>query len=687
MTKIELKHRIFKTFISMLLIFSMLNIYFINIFGAGSGTIKIQLREYSNNAVTNIAIPNSKFELKKVGDSTFSMEGTTDSTGNYTFSGLENGEYEIVQRTTPDTYKLPNTNYTVNLTNGNNNSTVIVSNVKKNSSNIINITEGGRTSTTLRLKVLSNFDGETPIANASFLVTSMSGVRKEITTNQEGIATLEGLVYGNYTVTQISSPEGFMASPKEANFEIPKPDFNGYAEFVDVKFLNEPYDVETYGTLKINIFDNQDRTKVIPNVKLLITDDIGNSFVGSTDSNGSIVFKNFSKERTYSAKIIESPYDYEYSGANVQGNIKLDAISNTQTVSMYLPKKQTNKVTIVNHETGDLSVRILNSKFKLIHPDGSSREFVISNSNGTIEMDLPLSTDREYVLEQLTTDNRHIIHQKINFSLGRPATVYVPNKLTDPNSEKVSFSFTKEWVDKPASNQQVIVRLMQDGKVYGNGQHYTLYSNGGTQTKQFVNLPKYDAQHIAYNYSVQEDSVEGWYAEYQEISKNNWKISNYEGSMTGQCIIDPNKGLIWFSGENSAYMMENGVDIKKTINFPTYLDPTFGYGIAYDRTKGYLFGANRRGELAIMDPSRGENGAVVNVVRLGGIREKTGDGSDDSGKWLNDNGQDIFVHKDFRKLNSLETSVDGKYLFAKVLADPNIYMYRISDILSNNVAY
>lgn len=72
--------------------------------------------------------------------------------------------------------------------------------------------------------------------------------------------------------------------------------------------------------------------------------------------------------------------------------------------------------------------------------------------------------------------------------------------------------------------------------------------------------------------------------------------------MTGQCIIDPSKGLIWFSGENSAYMMENGVDIKKTITFPTTKDSTFGYGIAYDKTKGYLYGANRRGELAVMDP-------------------------------------------------------------------------------------
>lgn len=687
MFKKRKQNKLLNMFISLLLVFSILNTCFANVFALGSGTITVQLREYRDGTVTDVSIPNAKFELRKLNDPSFSLENVTDTTGNCIFSGLDDGEYEIIQRTTSETYKLPNTNTTVKLASGNNNATVVVSNVKHNSTTDVNIDKGGRTSTTLKLKVRSNFDGETPVVGASFLVTSVNGVRKEITTNSDGIATLDGLTYGNYTITQISSPEGFMASPNEANFEIPKPNIKGYAEYANVTFLNEPYDVNTYGKLYINVYDKNDNSKVIPNVKLLITDDLGNSFVRSTDSNGSITFKNFSKDRTYSAKIIESPYDYEYSGANVEGDIKLDQLTNNKTISMYLPKKQTNLVTIVNHEAGDLSVRISGSRFRLIHPDGSSREFEISNSNGMLEMQLPLSTDRDYILEQLTTDGRHKISNKINFSIGRPVTIYVPNNLINPNEEKVSFSFTKEWVDKPSSNQRVIVRLMQNGNVYGNGQHYTLYSNDGTQTKKFADLPKYDSQHIAYNYSVKEDAVEGWYAEYQEVSKNNWKISNYEGSMTGQCMIDPSKGVIWFSGENSAFMMENGVDIKKQINFPTYLDPTFGYGIAYDRTKGYLFGANRRGELAIMDPTRGENGAVVNVVSLGGLREKTGDGSDESGKFINDNGQNIFVHKDFRKLNSLETSVDGKYLFAKVLADPNIYMYRISDILSNNVGY
>ncbi|SFE54646.1 SpaA isopeptide-forming pilin-related protein [Peptostreptococcus sp. D1] len=688
MFKYRKQNKLLNTFISLLLAFSILNTYLVGIFALGSGTVVVQLREYKNGVVTDISIPNASFELRKLDDPSFSLEKSTDTTGNCTFSGLEAGEYEVIQRTTPDTYKLPSTNTTVKLEKDNSHATVVVSNVKRNSMDMIKIVDGGRTSTTLKLKACSNSDESIPIVGASFLVTSSeNGVRTTITTNPDGIATLPGLTYGHYTVTQISSPEGFLASPNEANFEIQRPSNQGYDEFANVHFFNEPYNVDSYGKLYINVADSADHNKPIPNVKLLITDDLGNSFVSSTDSNGSITFKNFSKDRTYSAKIIESPYEYEYSGASVEGNIKLNQETNSNTISMYLPKKQANLVTIVNHEMGDLSVRISGSRFRLIHPDGSQRELQISNTNGELQIQLPSSTDRDYILEQLTTDGRHIISKKLSFSVGRPATVYVPNNLINPNEEKVSFSFTKEWVDKPSSNQRVVVRLMQNGSVYGNSQHFTLDSNNGPQTKNFTNLPKYDSEHIAFNYSVKEDPVDGWYAQYEEVAKNNWKISNYEGSMTGQCLIDPNKGLIWFSGENSAFMMENGVDIKKTINFPTHSDPTFGYGIAYDRTNGYLYGANRRGDLAIMDPTRGENGYTVNVVKLGGIRERTGDGTDESGKFLHDNGQEIFVHRDFRKLNCLETSVDGKYLFAKVLADPNIYMYRISDILSNNVAY
>ncbi|HFI0646211.1 TPA: SpaA isopeptide-forming pilin-related protein [Streptococcus suis] len=648
-----------------------------------TGTITVQLREYANNAVTTTAIQGSRFEIRGVTDPRFVREATTDNAGNLTISGIPFGEYEVVQMTTPDAYRLATLSSRVTLTANKQTGVVAFSNVRKNSATTSGpIPTGGRTSTTLRLTVVSSEDERTPIANASFLVTGSSGVRQTITTNAQGLATLSGLTQGSYTITQISSPEGYMASPKDGTFEIPPPR-NEYAEFVDVKFLNNPYDVETYGKLFVSVFDNQNRSQTVPNVKLRLMDDLGNTYVGVSDINGQLVFKNLSKDRTYEVKIIEAPYEYEMTGTILEGNIRLQQLTNSQRQSMYLPRKQVNKLTLVNHEAGDTGVPITGSRFKLVHPDGSSREIEITNANGTIELNLPLSTDRDYVLYQLSTDSTHeIVSEPINIAINRPSTVYIPNKLKNPASAKVSVTFTKEWADRPASNQQVVVRLMRNGEVYGQGQQFTLNSSGGTQTKTFTDLPKYDANHVTYTYSVKEDAITDWYAEYKEVGTNQWKITNYEGSLTGVCSADPNDpAILWVATENGAYMLKNGQTIAKTIIFPTNKgSATYGYGIAYDRTRGYLYGVNQDGMVAIMDTNKGTNGTLVRTVTLGGF---TKDGQHMSLQAIinnayNEDGE--FIHNAFRKVNSMETSVDGKYLFVKVLGDPNIYMYRLSDL-------
>ncbi|WP_211195360.1 SpaA isopeptide-forming pilin-related protein [Streptococcus suis] len=647
-----------------------------------TGTITVQLREYANNTVTTTGIQGSRFEIRGVSDPRFIREATTDNAGNLTVLGLPFGEYEVVQMTTPDAYRLSTLSSRVTLTANKQTGVVTFSNVRKNSATTSGpIPTGGRTSTTLRLTVVSSEDERTPIANASFLVTGSSGVRQTITTNAQGLATLSGLTQGSYTITQISSPEGYMASPKDGKFEIPPPR-NEYAEFVDVKFLNNPYDVETYGKLFVSVFDNQNRSQTVPNVKLRLTDDLGNTYVGVSDSNGQLVFKNLSKERTYEVKIIEAPYEYELTGTILEGNIRLDPLTNSKQQNMYLPRKQFNRLTIVNHEAGDSAIPIQGSRFRLVHPDGSSREFTITNTNGVYEVDLPLSTDRDYMLYQLSTDNNHQVYaEPIAISIGRPSTIYVPNKLKNPASAKVSVTFTKEWADRPASNQQVVVRLMRNGEVYGQGQQFTLNSSGGTQTKTFTDLPKYDNNHETYNYSVKEDPVSDWYADYQETGHNQWKIINYEGSLTGTCSADPNApGILWVATENAAHMLVNGVTLTKTILFPTNQGSnTYGYGIAYDRTRGYIYGVNQDGRVAVMDTHKGTNGSLVRLATLGGQRNgQLVPLSEIAHSARNEDGKHI--HPDFRKVNSMETTVDGKYLLVKILADPNIYMYRLSDL-------
>lgn len=94
---------------------------------------------------------------------------------------------------------------------------------------------------------------------------------------------------------------------------------------------------------------------------------------------------------------------------------------------------------------------------------------------------------------------------------------------------------------------------------------------------------------------------------------NSWRITNYEGSITGQCYIDPSKAVVFYATDNTVCMTENGAALKKTITFtgiekfvklPTQNSSendrnSFGNGIAYDKINSNLYGVNTVKEINV----------------------------------------------------------------------------------------
>lgn len=619
----------------------------------------------------NRPIPNAEFVLRKADGSNTFYTRRTDGNGRFSISNIPEGNYILVQNSTINGYNVSKkldvkiiSGQTTNMT---------VKNAKKGT-----ITSGflpPKDSTVLRLKVLSSTDKTTPIPNASFLIRG-NGIRQVITTDSNGYATLSGLHSGNYTVTQISSPEGFLSQPNDTVVNIPDPIPQQYAEFADIQVFNQPYDSANWGVLNIiTAEDGTNGNKRIPNVKVMVYDDEGNRWTGYTNERGELKFKGLSALKTYRAELIEVPYEYESNNTLVQGNIRL-TVGNTQTQTFHIPKSPTGLLTINNYEKGDFNVKISGSRFRLIHPDGSSREFEIQNGTHTIQ--LPQKVDQgEYRLIQIHSDaNHNIYEEEIPFTMSRPVELNVPNKLKNPNNAKTSLTFEKVWGDVPTSNVSATVKLLADGVEVGNGKEFTVNSRDGNVTRTFSDLPKYDADHESITYTVKENPINEWYAEYEEVTDGRWKITNYEGSIGNTCIIDPARPIIFYSTANTAYMTENANTLKKTLTFTGTdgYDQSFGHGIAYDKVNGNLYGVNRQGYLAVNDVYKGNNGRVTKIVKLKEL-------FDDAQKSRVDG---KFINPDFRKVNTLETSIDEKYIIGRSLADTNIYLYRISDILKAN---
>ncbi|MBF0715207.1 SpaA isopeptide-forming pilin-related protein [Gemelliphila palaticanis] len=662
-----------KTLKKIMSVFMVMMILLVSIFSdakvsySADGTFKLVLREQG----TRNTIPNARFKIYKKSDRSKSWTATTNSSGYFEIN-LPEDVYVITQETTApgfvkETGELSRTVY------GDVKTMFVMENNRVGSNGI---TSNGVT--TLRLKVVNSKNTAEVIPNAKFAVKSRL-VNTTITSGPDGYAYLNGLEEGEtYTITQIGEVDGYIPKPDDTTVYIPAPAGAKYPEFADVTIGNMPYDKGSFGILTLHTEEDYKqggtKGKRIPNVKLKITDDLGNVQIGVTDENGTLKVKNVSFLRTYKAEILEVPYEYHRAHVFVE-NIKINQVGNTQTQTLYIPPSPKGILTINNTETGDFGVKISGGKFRLIHPDGTSREFTINN--GVQTFNVPFTEGGKYKLIQLSSDNRHnIIGEPIEFEMSRPVEINVQNNLKDPSTEKTTVTVNKVWGDKPGSNISTKIKLYANGELVPN-KEITVNSRDGNVKKYFRDLPKYDDKHQPINYTVKIDSINDWYTELDNPTYNEWTFTSYEGSLTGVCYVNPSKGLIFYSTANNVYMTENGDVLKKTLSFPQdgRYDPSFGHGVAYDRINGNLYGVNKDGYLSVIDVYKGPTGTVTKTVKLAELFEDA--------KQERVDGE--FIQPNFRKVNTLETTIDGKYLIGRTLQGNNLYFYRISDIISASV--
>ncbi|PHD36246.1 Cna B-type domain-containing protein, partial [Bacillus toyonensis] len=186
-----------------------------------------------------------------------------------------------------------------------------------------------------------------------------------------------------------------------------------------------------------------------------------------------------------------------------------------------LPPKGT--LRIVKHIAGDETKFIPNVSFKLYTESGQQiGSTYITDGQGMVEVP-NLDPGNYYVQEVSAPDYLDFDSQaKVNFTVDANAQKGV--KLMIPNKVKMtSVSGTKTWNDNNATDRpsSIQVDLLQNGNVIQTKE--VTAANGWNYT--FADLAQYDANGVAYTYTVKEQPVAGYKSEINGYNITNTKVA------------------------------------------------------------------------------------------------------------------------------------------------------------------
>ncbi|WP_278320277.1 MSCRAMM family protein, partial [Clostridium thermobutyricum] len=134
-------------------------------------------------------------EFKVIGPNGFNKIVTTDKDGVASLENLQWGTYKVQETKAPEGYNLNNEVQTVQVTNA---SVGQIQYLTFNDTQVLgklNITKTGKNGVKLE--------------GAEFDVTGSNGFNKIVTTNKDGVASLDNLQWGTYTIKETKAPQGY----------------------------------------------------------------------------------------------------------------------------------------------------------------------------------------------------------------------------------------------------------------------------------------------------------------------------------------------------------------------------------------------------------------------------------------------------------------------------------------------
>jgi uncharacterized surface anchored protein len=273
---------------------------------------------------------------------------------------------------------------------------------------------------TVKLTKVDAKDHEELLAGAKFsIVDKTTGIEVYTgTTGINGVLETE-LPFGEYTLSEVSAPEGYEISEKTEEFNIVE-----HGQVVEILFENEMIeiiDVEPLpikeGTLKITKVDEENSEKVLEGAKFKVVDENGKTvFEGATEENGILEIKLLLGEYTISE--VEPPKDYEKTDKTWTANL----IEKDETVALVITNKMievevvdplpiedemgTLKIKKVDKETG---AALAGVRFRITDKDGDVVFEGLTDVNGMIEEELLVG---DYTITELEALPGYVASEK-----------------------------------------------------------------------------------------------------------------------------------------------------------------------------------------------------------------------------------------------------------------------------------
>ena len=176
---------------------------------------------------SSLGLGGAVFELRK-DDHVIISNLISQADGTIEINNLTKGSYTLVEKTPPVGYQLPA------------DPSVSFSITKDMPAVITGETIENEKTRSLTIKKVDSQDTSKTLANAEFKIKAPDGSEVTVTTGNDGTVTLNGLIYGEYIITEVKAPQGYNLNNNPVKVTLDDSALVFTAEIKNVKYVAPP---------------------------------------------------------------------------------------------------------------------------------------------------------------------------------------------------------------------------------------------------------------------------------------------------------------------------------------------------------------------------------------------------------------------------------------------------------------
>ena len=352
---------------------------------------------------TKKPLKGAKYQIK--GPNGFFKECVTNDKGEIVLSGLEYGDYSLVEVEAPKDFILDKTTHTVSIREHNKDYVETYSNKLKGSSiNIIKVDDKGHSLSKVKFQLLDKVSNK---------------VLKEGLTDDSGLLSFTDLRRGDYVVKEVEIPKSYLNKTPEIDVKIT------WYQSIDKTVVNH----KIRGDIKITKTDDETH-KPLSGARFRILS--GGHIVRevTTDAKGEALLKSLDYGE-YTVKEIEAPKDYNLNPKETKVNITedgkiypVDYSNHMKDCSITINKKnevdnklEGAKFQLIDKKTGKVLQEKITNNLGELSFKGLRRGIYTIKEKEAPKGHLPISSDLEIVIDRHEDITKNLVDNRIKGDL------------------------------------------------------------------------------------------------------------------------------------------------------------------------------------------------------------------------------------------------------------------------------